>query len=226
MASKKSSHPKNDDKDYLRLPFEVFYPGPISVTSYEFKSDVDVKRFKDIKAVHMEQGRSWGVTFLCAKNEGPQLYCCLTQGHDEVSPDWLELQDEENVSMNYGRDYKVVISGKEIFFVDEDIDDLDNLDYCGLDAYWHYEIATESPEFFILDALNTRIKVNIEGYPIDEDGVPTGAKRIINLEKLNIEDFEDYSTTDIWDAKYAWIQSQLEKYFPNEKSLSLSSNSL
>ena len=225
MASKKSSHPKNDDKDYLRLPFEVYYSGPISVTSYEFKSDVDVKRFKDVKAVHMEQGRSWGVTFLCSNNQGPQLYCCLTEGHDEIAPGWLELQNEDDVSMNYGCDYKVVVRDKEILFVDEEVDDIGEMDYCGLDGYWHYEIASESPEYFILDALNTRLKVNRDGYPIDEDGNPTGPNRIFNLDELNSEDFADYSTNDIWDAKSAWIELLLEKNFPKDKSLRLSSKS-
>ena len=225
MASKKSPLPKNEYKDYLRLPFEVYYSGPISVTSYEFKSDVDTKSFKDIKAVRMEQGKSWGVTFLCESNQGPELYCCLIGGHDEVSPDWLELRSEDNMSMNYGCDYKVVVSGEEILFVEDEVDGIEEMDYCGLDGYWHYEIASESPEYFILDALKTRLKVNGDGYPIDDDGNPTGAKRIFNLDELDFEDFADYSTNDIWDAKSAWIEFLLEKNFPKDKSLRLSGRS-
>lgn len=213
------------EPDYLRLPFEVFYPGPIPVTSYEFKSDVSPKKFRDIKAVHMEQGSSWGVTFSCEKNQGPQLYCCLSQGHDEVAPSWLELQNEEDVSMNYGCDYKVVVSGKEILFVDEEVNEIDVMDYCGFDGYWHYEIAAQLPEYFILDALNTRVKVNGDGYPIDENGNPTGANRIFNLAKLNPEDFEDYSSDSIWEAKSEWVRALIEKYFSKDKSLRLSFDS-
>ncbi len=220
---RKQAKSKGDSRpDYFRLPFEVHYAGAISVTSYEFKSDVDVKRFKDIKAVHMEQGRAWGVTFLCKNNNGPQLYCCLIDGHDEVAPDWLELQNEDDVSMNYGCDYRVEIKDKEIYFVDEEVDDSDEMDYCGLDCYWHYEIASESPEYLILDALGTRLKVNCEGFPLDTDGNPTGEQQIFKLEELNSEELEDYSTDSIWEAKASWIEDQLNRYFPKDKSLRLS----
>ena len=54
-----SPHPP-DNIDYFKLPFEVFYSGPVDAIYLDFKSNVKVKRFKDVKAVHMEQGQSWG----------------------------------------------------------------------------------------------------------------------------------------------------------------------
>jgi hypothetical protein len=225
MSSKKAKSIDAEKPDYLRLPFEVYYSGPISVTSYEFKSDADLKSFKDIKAVHMERGKSWGVSFLCKSNQGPRLYCCLIDGHDEIAPEWLELQNEDNVSMNYGRDYKVVINGKEILFVDEEVNGIDEMDYCGLDGYWHYEIASESPEYFILDALNTRVKINGDGYPIDDDGKPTGAKQLIDVANLNAEELEDYSSDSIWDGKSEWVRTLIGKNFPKDKGLQLSFDS-
>ena len=225
MSSKKAKSIDAGKPDYLRLPFEVYYAGPVSVTSYEFKSDVEPKSLMDIKAVHKEQGKSRGITFLCSNNKGPQLYCCLTEGHDEVSPSWLELQNEDDVSMNYGCDYKVVINGKEILFVDEEVNDIDQMDYCGLDGYWHYEIASESPEYFIVDALNTRVKINGDGFPIDDNGMPTGAKQLIDVENLDAEELEDYSSDSIWEAKSEWVRTLVEKHFPKDKGVRLSFDS-
>ena len=38
-------------KDYFKLPFEVYYSQYIPVTECQFKSDIDVKKFSDIKAM-------------------------------------------------------------------------------------------------------------------------------------------------------------------------------
>ena len=86
---KKVADKKSENPDYFKLPFEVHYSECVSVTQYEFKSDIETDRFADVKAVHMEQGRSWGALFSCDKNNGPELYCCLTDSHDEVEPSWL-----------------------------------------------------------------------------------------------------------------------------------------
>ena len=64
------SEKKTSAPDYFKLPFEVYYSDHVAVTMLEFKSDIDVEKFEDVKTVHREQGGSWGVSFRCGENKG------------------------------------------------------------------------------------------------------------------------------------------------------------
>lgn len=226
--SKKVADKKSAAPDYFKLPFEVYYSDYVGVNQLEFKSDINPKSFKDIKAVHQEQGGAWGVSFYCGKNTGAELYCCITNGHDEVEPTWLEYLEEENIDFNSGTNYKVVIEKDEIKFqslADEEEDedseeylDIDNMDYCCY-GFMAYEIEVSSPDYLILDADDTRVKVNLDGYVLDEDDEPT-EERIFNPDEL--EERLEYTTRDMWEAKADWVQAVIEDSFPKEKNLKLS----
>jgi hypothetical protein len=216
--------------DYFKLPFEVHYGEAVNVTMYEFKSDPEQStgRFSDVKAVHMEQGRSFGLVLACAQNNGPELYCCITNSHDEVCPDWLDYVSENEIDFNYGTDYEVMVEGNEIKFVsidddelDEDSIDIDSLDYRCSYVFDAYHIAETSPEFIILDAENTRLKVNLEGYILDENNNLT-SERVFDPLSLDEEAYEKYTTLNLWEAKFEWVMSTLEKDFPEDKHLKLS----
>jgi len=231
-AAIKKESKKTDAIDYFKLPFEVYYSECINVTQYEFKSDGKPKRFKDVKAVHMEQGRSWGTSFSCDENNGPELYCCLMNNHDEVEPSWLSFMDEDDIDFNYGDDFAVQINGNEVIFVrlsdeqaDEDSEEylgVDGMDYCCSYAFDAYHIGEASPDYIILDAGNTNIKIDLEGYELDEDGERIESSRIINTDELDEEKYEDYETLELYDAKNDWIKLILEKDFPKDKKLTLS----
>jgi hypothetical protein len=231
VASKKEAKNK-EPIDYFKLPFEVYYSERITVTQYEFKSDIKPKTFKDVKAVHMEQGRSWGTSFSCDENNGPELYCCLMNNHDEVEPSWLSFMDEDDTDFNYGGDFAVQINGNEVIFVnltdeqaDEDSEeflDVDGMDYCCSYAFGAYHIGEADPDYIILDADNSRIKIDLEGYELDEDGERIESSRIINTDELDEEKYEDYETLELYDAKNDWIKLILEKDFPKDKKLTLS----
>jgi len=236
IAAKKSPTKKIGKKtgpiDYFKLPFEVFYSDCLNVTQYEFKSDIKTKNFKDVKAVHMEQGRSWGTSFSCDKNNGPELYCCLMNNHDEVEPSWLSFLEEDDIDFNYGEDYAVQINGNEVAFVnlsdeqaDEDSEeylDVDGMDYCCSYAFGAYQIGDADPDYIILDAGNTNIKIDLEGYELDENGERIESSRIINTDELDDEKYGDYETRELYDAKNDWLKSVLEKDFPKDKKLILS----
>jgi hypothetical protein len=234
--SLKSKAPKKSIKkpatiDYFKLPFEVHYSDCISVTQYEFKSDIETNRFADVKAVHMEQGRSWGALFSCDKNNGPELYCCLTDSHDEVEPTWLNFIEEDDISFNYGCDYAVQINGNEIKFVsltdeqeDEDSEeylDVDNMDYCCSYAFMAYEIGQSSPDYIILDAGDSRVKIDLDGYELDDEDNRIDSRRIINTDELDYDEYSDFDSRELWDAKYDWVESILKKDFPKDKKLKL-----
>jgi hypothetical protein len=223
---------QSETLDYFRLPFEVYYSECVNVTQYEFKSDIEVNRFADVKAVHMDQGRAWGSLFKCEQNEGPELYCCLTNSHDEVEPTWLGCIDEDNMNFNYGCDYVVQVDGDEITFIslsdeeeDEDSDEflnVDEMDYCCSYTFMAYQIGEAHPDYIILDANGSRVKIDLEGYKLDEEGSRITSLRIINVDNLNRENYQNYGTSKLFDAKYEWVKSILEKDFPQDKNLSLS----
>ena len=223
MAPRKNKATQVDIKDYFKLPFEVFYSGPVDVISLDFKSNVKVKRFKDVRAVHMEQGQSWGLTFSCASNNGPELYCCIVAGHDEMEPDWLNFEDEENMEFNSGMNYAVVTKGNEISFVkDDSIDEMEDLDNCCTYTMLKYSIDGISPDYIILDADGSRLKVDTDGYALDEENEPITSQRIFNPDELEEEKYEDFSRCDLWEAKFDWVKQTLQTDFPKDINLKLS----
>ncbi len=210
-------------KDYFKLPFEVFYSGPLSITSYEFKSDIKVKRFKDVKVVHMEQGRAYGVLFSCSNNKGPELYCCLQDLHDEVAPKWLSFESEDDIRMNYGCDYSVEVVDGMIRFIEEEDENegADEMDHCCVYGFLEYELGGVSPDYIVLDADDSRIKIDIEGYVLDADGKRLDSKKLFEPYELDENKFEDFTTRELWEAKAEWVKHILDKQFPSDKKLRL-----
>ena len=228
---KKVTDKKSGPPDYFKLPFEVHYSDHVAVTMLEFKSDIDVEKFEDVKTVHREQGGSWGVSFRCGENKGSELYCVIKNLHDEVAPEWFEFLDEDNMEMNSGDNFAVSVQNGEIVFSelteeqeDEDSEeylDIDNMDQCCSWTFFVYEIGDSSPDYIILDADESRIKVSLEGFVLDDKGNET-KERIFNPEELDDEEFEDYTRQDMWEAKFDWVKSTLEKDFPKQTNLKLS----
>jgi hypothetical protein len=223
MTSKNTEALQVDIKDYMRLPFEVYYSGPVAVKSYEFKSDIKVKRFKDVKVVHMEQGRAYGVLFTCSNNNGPELYCCLQGLHDEVAAEWLSFESEDDIRMNYGCDYAVEVVDGMIRFIEEDdeIDGADEMEHCCVCGFLEYELDSASPDYIVLDADDSRIKIDTEGYVLDEEGNQIKGKRLFEPDELDKDQFENFTTRDLWEAKAEWVKHILEKQFPSDKKLRL-----
>ena len=222
MATKKNQSSKSTTLDLFQLPFEVFYSGPINVYSYEFKSDVKVKRFKDVKAVTQDVGQSWGLRFLCPKNMGPELYCCLVVDHSELDPDWLIFDNEENIEFNSSTTYRVKIKGKKISFVEDDeIEELEDLEICTTYSLLKYEIGDIEPDFIILDALGTRLKINCAGFALDNKNNPIESQRIFNLDEIDPEKYSNYSSCDFWRAQSTWVKQTLEADFPKDIDLFL-----
>lgn len=217
-------------KDYFKLPFEVFYSEYIPVTECQFKSDIDVKKFSDIKAMHQEKGGCWGVTFVCGENNGPELYCCITNSHDEAQPPWFEVEEEQDIDFNDGENFIVNVDGDKIIFkylddeeCDEDSEeyvDIDSMDYCCGDTLFAYHLDQSTPDYIILDADDSRIKVNLDGYVLDENDMPT-SNRVFSPDDLDEEKFENYASREFYELKVEWINNVFSNDFPKEKPLTL-----
>lgn len=219
--------------DYFKLPFEVYYGDAVPVTMLDFKSDSDDEnmRFMDVKIVHVEEGSSFGLTFICNKNSGPELCCCLKNCHDDAVPDWLEFEEEDEIEFNYGYNYAVVIEGNQIFFEgltdeqqDEDSEeflDVDSMDVCNSLTFLEYELSASSPSYIILDAHNSKIKIDLSGYALDDAGNRIASQPVINVAELDDERYGDFQTKDMFDAKFDWVKSVLEADFPQDTNLEL-----
>ncbi len=220
--------------DYFKLPFEVHYNEAVEITSLEFMSDGNVDRFANIKIVRQQQGNSINPSFICRNNSGPELYCCITNGHDQVQPDWLELLGDDDLEINYATNLKVLVDGVEIRFEelsDEELDeesqeyvDVESMDYCGYSGMMAFELEVAEPAYLILDASGTRIKVDLQGYVLDDDGEPTG-ERVFNPEDLHDqEELLDYSSSNMWEATADWVKAVINEEFPGDIKLSFGFN--
>jgi hypothetical protein len=207
----------SNGKDFLRLPFEIYYAGPLTYSSLELLSKTgNLKNPKDIKGVRLEQGFGSGTTFYCGNNYGAELFCCLTNGHDETTPPWLKFLKEDDMEIKYGATYEVSIDAKGIDLVakkaGEDL--LGDLDPTGI-SYGMYHLANETPDYIILDAGGDRIKINLDGYVLGDSGEVDENQRIFIVEALEDDDsLFDFKTSEFWDIQDAWIKDVWETYFP------------
>lgn len=216
---------------YLRLPFEVHYSDSLAYYQYEFMSDADPEAFRDITVVHEQSGQVSAAKFLCRKNTGAELVCCILNRHDEVRPSWLELLEDESMDLSYGTYYKVAIEENEVYFdefdnSDEDPDsedfiDTDVLNYCSCESMGEYGIGDTTPDYLVLDCENTRVKVDLDGYVLDDEDEPTECRLFDPDELGEREEYQEYETRELFEAKYDWVKRVLSASFPRETKLYL-----
>jgi hypothetical protein len=222
MATKKPKAAAGK-KDYFKLPFEIKYEN-LGVTTYELLYIGDngaPKRFSDYVAVKKEMGRSYGVTYSCNENNGGELRACILNELDEVIPDWLDLEDEDNINFNYGCFLGTTIEGDLISYVEDEVEDEDELSESG-ECLYVYSLEDCDPEYLILDADDSRIKVSMDGYLLveDEEGLEEEGEQIFDMESVEEMEFDDVETLDEYAKRSRWIKSILEK-FPKDKKLKL-----
>lgn len=127
------------------------------------------------------------------------------------------------MEFNSGMDYAVVIKGDEISFVEDDtINELEDLETCSSSSFLTYRLDSSSPDYIILDAKGSRLKVNTDGYALDDENEPIQSQRIFNPDELNEEEFENFSRCDFWEAKSDWVKQTLQTDFPKDIALGLS----
>ena len=198
-----------------RTPFSVHYSGPVTVTSYElFSATGDLKKPSDIKALRVEQGKVYGITFYCENNTGAELLCCLKSSHDCAQPDWLAVESEEDVNMTYGADYAVSIKAKGIDLcagTDVDVDSLELTGFC----LTIYNLEDEIADYIILEQDGQPIKIGNDGYLLKNPSERIKRQKVIDLEALEEDaSLDDASTRDELDAQEAWLTKFWEAAFP------------
>ena len=90
------------------------------------------------------------------------------------------------------------------------------MDYCGFSGLMAFDLESAEPAFLILDALGARIKIDLQGYILDEDGEPT-EERVFNPEELHDqEELKDYSSSNMWEATLDWVKEVIASDFPED----------
>jgi hypothetical protein len=211
---------KTSTKDYLRLPFELYYSGPLSYKSWELMSDQDkVSEPADIKGLQIEEGRAYGVSFNCEVNTGAELFCCMTGRLEGAVPNWLVPSNLEDLNINHAQQHGIAFSSMQLTVCDIGDDYIETIGLYLSD----YRLEEESPDYIILDSNGERIKVNSEGYFIDEDGEVDENRRVIDLDLLDEDESlaEVFSLTEC-DAQNAWIKEVWIRLFPGHVPVTIS----
>ena len=73
------------------------------------------------------------------------------------------------------------------------------------------------PDYLILDAEDSRVKVNLDGFVLDDEDNPTD-KRIFDPDELDSDKYDDCTRQDMWEAKFDWVESTIKKDFPKQKA--------
>lgn len=207
----------SDVPNYLQLPFEVYYER-LGLKNYQLLSIESPKRFKDIQAVTVNMGDAYRVTFRCMKNSGSELISCAFGVGMDALPRWLDLLSEDDADFNWAGTYKIEVLDNAISFVGDDSGDVDceSLAYFG-DAFGTYFFDDEqTPSHIILDALGARIRINSNGFEVDEEGYELGEEKILDFDELmNVENAEIVTIEELTSE---WMEKVLSS-FPEDQSL-------
>ncbi len=214
-AMPKEKDKSSSVKDFTKLPFLLYFSGPLYYTSIDLMSEeLKIKRPKDIAGVHVEKGRAYGVTFFCENNTGAELLCCMTGNHDKTAPQWLRLEDMHDVNMNEGYDFGIIINADGINLSADQSDDHDSLEQPG-EYLSYFLMEDETPDYIILDPNGENLKIDSDGFLYNEDDEPDESSQLIDVEALSeLETMQDFSTMNEKSEQDRWINDLWKKYFP------------
>lgn len=220
---------------YLKLPFEVFYAS-IPVSEFELIGVRGGSGIFQSLALKRSYGTFYSQTLSCETNTGQELLCCLLGQHDEVNPPWLEHvsagasdsgEEEWGLVTFYSGSikdetikFKIVEKSKQKTFA--------NLPSLDLDTLLLYELSVGTaidPQYYVLDAKRSRLKVNPKGEVLSENGTLIGASLFDPDELWDVLPDIAPESLDIWEAKNKWIQRVIHPYFPDGAHVELAADS-
>ena len=159
--------------DYFNLPFEVHY-GEIDSIEYEPMQRVGKKISKGTtnKAIAIRNNRSSNIFFSCSDPTNGALIYVLNGGLNEYIPDWLYQEEGEDRYCISETKYSFTLKKGKFaveFALGEEVEDETEFDYLG-EGIEFYEADSSQPDFIILDSDGTRVRIDLDGYKIDDDG--------------------------------------------------------
>lgn len=193
--------------DYLNLPFEIHF-NLLWARSYEFIHEIgkNPKSPDDYIGVVISDGKARGVSFRSENAGSGALTYVLAKKLDEFIPAWLEFIEDTDfdVKSEEIRRFRIVgdfmIPGAEI-----DADDLDGVEYDYGPSINFYACDDVMPAFIVLDADNSRVVVDADGYMLAEDDTRIGKKPLVAIKEDSADDL-DLLNRDEDDIKYELAQ--------------------
>lgn len=196
MASKKPT------PDYLNLPFEIHY-AHMNTVGYEpmHKPGKPPKKNKDYKVMEVKQGRVYDVTFRCDDPSSGELIFVMRGNLDEFIPDWLEMiSDDDGLEIKWSRRSKFRIE-KNVIQIDGDDDgDYEDYDYGEMGATY-YQPEGFTPDYLIVDADGSRLKIDLEGYKLDAKNNRVGKAPVVTYTDDQADEM-DVDSRDEYDISY------------------------
>lgn len=196
MASKKPT------PDYLNLPFEIHY-ARMNTVGYELvhKPGKPPKKNKDYKVIEAKQGRVYDVTFRCDDPSSGELISVMRGDLDEFIPDWLEMiADDDGLEIKWSRRSKFRIE-KNVIQIDEDDEgDYEDYEYGEMGATY-YQVEGFTPDYLIVDADGSRLKIDLEGYKLDAKNNRVGKAPVVTYTDDQADEV-DVDSRDEYDISY------------------------
>lgn len=194
MATKKPA------PDYLNLPFEIHF-ARMNTIGYTLmhKPGKPPKKIKDYKVIEATSGRVFDVTFRCQDPSFGKLIYVMEGNLDEIIPDWLEMiSDDDHLDIKWARRSKFRIE-RNLLELDEDDDgDYEDYDY-GEKSSFDYVAEGFEPDYLIVDADGSRVKVDLQGYKLSVNNKRIGKTPLVTYteEQSNEKDVDCKEEYDI-----------------------------
>lgn len=159
--------------EYLNLPFEVHYSEIESIEYEPIKPlGKKISKISNYKNIAVRKNTSTNVIFRCSDPSGGALIYVLNGGLDEYIPDWLIFEDEEDRYCSSETRHSFTLKKGKFaieFQLGDELEDDSEFDYLG-EGIEFYEAYKTEPSHLILDCESSRIRIDLEGYKIDEEG--------------------------------------------------------
>ena len=218
----------------LTRPFEVHF-SRLGIKIYQFMSVTSPTKLEDITAVEMNMGNAFGVTFRCENKSGAELLCTIGNDFLGVVPSWLQMIEEQNFDVNWTEKYSIKINGSKIAFVKKESNEDDEESHLGSAFAYYIFDDNQDPDYLVLDADESRMKIAQSGNAFDDDGNELDDILVFDQDEREGEEYElaNNSFSDVVELsnneavqknKEAWINNELSKLL-KQKKLKLSNDS-
>jgi hypothetical protein len=211
----------------LTRPFEVHF-SRLGIKIYQFMSAISPTKLEDITAVEMNMGNAFGVTFRCENKSGAELLCTIGNDFLGVVPCWLQMIEEQNFDVNWTENYTVKINGEKIAFIKKESNEDDEESHLGSAFAYYIFDDNQDPDYLVLDADESRLKISQSGNAFDDDGNELDDNLVFDQDELEGDDYDlandSFSNVvelsnmeSVHKNKEVWINNELSKFLKQKK---------
>jgi len=166
----------------MNLPFEVHF-ARMDTIGFELmhKPGKPPKKTKDYRVIEERNGRVFDVTFRC-DDPSPGMLIYVMSGWLEIIPEWLEMiSDDDGLDIQSTNRTKFKVMNGTIRFERTD-DEEEYEDYEESDiSTFNYVADGFTPDYLIVDADDSRLKIDLQGYKLNAKNQRIGSSPVLVL---------------------------------------------